>query len=123
MATRLSFITPEALNELFERSYISLPKYVPAMPSIILGLSIAGIFLFIGAVFAGWDARKTRKSKSMLSRSRWMVIFIVALMAGIITGNFVEDKHYTIRCIQTNCQHYANVHWLRLYAKAYRGSQ
>ena len=119
----LSFISPEALTELFRAVNISLPKYVPAMPSIILGLSIMFSMLFIGLVIGGVDARKQRKSKSFVARSRWMLIVLASLVAGILVGNFAEDKHYTVRCIYTNRQHYANVHWLRLYSKAYRTQQ
>ncbi len=119
----LSFISPEALTEVFRAVNIALPKYVPAMPSIILGLSIMFTMLFIGLVIGGADARKQRKNKNFVTRSRWILIVLASLVAGILVGNFAEEKHYTIRCIYTNRQHYANVHWLRLYSKAYQAKQ
>lgn len=118
-----SLISPEAINEVYQKLRLSLPVYVPAMPSIILGLVTMFTIMIIGGVIGKRDADKNKENTSFIVRSRWLLIVLVAVVCGILIGDFVEDKHYTIRCIAANRQHYANVHWLRLYMRSYRVSQ
>ncbi len=115
-----SLVEPAVINEIYDKLRMSLPVYVPAMPSIVLGLVTMSIVLVAGAILGARDATKNKHNTSFLVRSRWLLVILVSVICGILIGDFVEDKHYTIRCITANRQHYANVHWLRLYMRSYR---
>lgn len=116
-----SLITPDAIQSMFEHLGGTLPKYVPALPSIILGLIVMGVVVLISLVIAIHDRNRTSDETNFLTRTRWIVLILIGCIVGVVIGDFVRDKDYTIRCITDNRQHFANVHWLRLYSLAYRG--
>ena len=85
-----------------------------------LGLSITIGCTILGTVLALMDRRKHQKSNDTLVKYRWIVIVLVFAALGTFVGDYAQDKDYTIRCIRTNRQHYANVHWLTQYMRSAR---
>lgn len=110
-ADRLS----ETIRALFADA---LPKYVPASPSIFLGLVVTTVVVVASIAYAAVD--RSRAKDGVFDRYRWVVIVLVGVAVGAKLGDYVQEKHYTISCIRENRQHYANVHWLRLYMRAWR---
>ena len=89
----MSLIPPETVKTIFEELKAALPVYVPALPSILLGLGITVGLTVLGTAIA---------------------------MLGTVLGDFAQDKDYTIRCMTANRQHYCNVHWLAQYMRSVR---
>ena len=116
-----SLITPEAIQQLFASSGNALPRYVPAMGSIIIGVVVSIILLASGTLAAFIDRAVTKQSTNFITRTRWIVVLILTGIIAVYIGEFVQDKHYTFKCIRLNRQHFANVHWLRLYSRAIAG--
>jgi hypothetical protein len=116
----MSLLTPDTIKAIAEEVGKALPEYVPAMPSIMLGLSITIGCTILGTVLALMDRRKHQKSNDTLVKYRWIVIVLVFAALGTFVGDYAQDKDYTIRCIRTNRQHYANVHWLTQYMRSAR---
>ena len=117
-----SLLTSDVVEKIAEKLTGSLPLYVPAMPSILVGiyvmLLVIAIFTTVGLV----DRRKNTYSDNLILRTRWIGVIIIGILLGSFIGDYVQGKHYTILCIKTNRQHYANVHWLRLYTRAVSGA-
>lgn len=120
MSAPFALVTADVVNEIFAKFQSCLPEYVPAMPSIILGMIVTGVMLVAGVVAALVDRHLTR-NKQFVVRVRWIVLVIVAVVVSSFVGTYVQERHYTIRCITTNRQHYANVHWLRAYSLSLQG--
>lgn len=122
-AAVMSLITPEAIDRVFELVGTgALPKFVPAMPSIILGLVVGLVLLLSGLLLSMWDRYQTKGDPNVFVRTRWIIGIVVAVFVAGMAGDTVQNKHYTIRCIVINKQHFANVHWLRLYRRAFMGN-
>ena len=103
------------VDKLFSNLKNALPVFVPAMPSIQIGLIVTFIILIIGLFIANNDRKNNKESKDVVAQTRWMIIIGVSVWIATRLGEFVQNKHYTIQCISTNKQHYANVHWLKQY--------
>lgn len=116
-----SLVSPEVVDRFFDRLEKSLPTFVPALPSIILGIIVTLIVLSFGTVLAMWDRHNTKDSTNIVVRTRWIVTLAVFMFASGMLGDLIQNKHYTIRCILDNRQHFANVHWLRMYSRAWAG--
>lgn len=117
----MSLISPEAIQQLFMSSKNALPRYVPAMASIVIGIVVSIALFLTGIVIALIDRVASKGSSSFMTRTRWIVVLLVSAIVAVYIGDFVQDKHYTFKCIKLNRQHYANVHWLRLYSRAMAG--
>jgi hypothetical protein len=116
-----SLISPAAVDRTFDRITQSLPQYVPALPSIILGITTAVIIFTTGTLMALWDRHATMKSSNIFIRTRWIITIAIFLFLSGMMGDLIQNKHYLVQCISINRQHFANVHWLRLYSKAFTG--
>lgn len=119
--TPSSFLTPDAITTLADVVSGALPKYVPAFSSILFGLVVSIVIMIGMAVLAMIDRSRNKKSKNYIDRIRWLLIIALGVILAIKVGDYVQEKHYTIQCIKTNRQHYANIHWLRLYNRANSG--
>ena len=115
-----SLINSEAIKTLFEQIDICLPKYVPAMPSIILGLSVTLVIIFTGTIISMIDKNRSKKKSDAIQKYRWIIVLIIFAYLGLQVGDLVKDKHYTISSVRLNKQHFANIHWLRLYVDAFK---
>lgn len=113
-------VNVETVNALFDNMRSLLPAFVPAMPSIKLGIFVTLVITILGLVIALIDKKNQKDNKDVLQKTRWILVALVSLMIGIYIGDYVKDKNYAIRSLNTNKQHFANVHWLKSYIKAYR---
>ena len=113
-----AFLTPAAIDRLFDRAQASLPQYISAMPSLVVSLIVTLSIALIGVCVAMVDRGATTEHKNVLVRFRWTLVIIGATVLGFVVGDVVQSKYYTIQCISKNRQHFANVHWLRLYTRA-----
>ena len=113
-----SLVTPEAVETLFKKMYECLPWYIPAMPSLKIGLIVTAIIVIIGLIIGLIDRNATKDKSDIIQRSRWIMILLIFVYIGMQVGDIVKDKHYTIACLAKNKQHFANVHWLKLYTEA-----
>lgn len=114
-----ALLTPDVLTRLADILNQALPKYVSAWPSIKIGLVVMAVVTLFFVVVAMFDRKHNKSHKNVFLQSRWMLCLVCGVIVAHKIGEFVQEKHYTIRCIKTNRQHYANVHWLRLYRRAY----
>ena len=110
----------ESINAIFDNVSRSLPVYIPAMQSIVIGLTVSIVVLLISFRIAYLDMKHRRNETDPMLHSRWIGICLGGIVAGVMLGDFVRDKHYTFQSIYKNKQHFANVHWLKLYAGATR---
>ena len=109
------------VSTLFEKSSNALPIFVPAMPSLKVGLSVGVTIFIIGILTALIDRHRNKDSLDVIEQTRWLfIVAITTYVAGICT-DFVRDKHYAFASVALNKQHYANTAWLREYVKALRG--
>lgn len=111
-------VGPETVREIVYHLERGLPEYVPAMPSILLGLVTFLLITVYGARLVNEDEKKYRGSKDIVLKTRWMVMTAVTFVIAYFVGEYVRQTHYMIVSINENQQHYANVHWLRLYKEA-----
>lgn len=111
-------IYPESIHAFFDRLQECLPNYVSAMPSIRFGLYVTCIILCAGTFIAYLDRTRTHDHKDVLMQYRFVLIFIIALVIALHVGELMRDKHYTFACITQNKNHFAAVHWLKLYANS-----
>jgi quinol-cytochrome oxidoreductase complex cytochrome b subunit len=116
----MSLIPPETVKTIFDELKAALPVYVPALPSILLGLGVTIGLTVLGTAIAMLDRKKSAKSDDTIVRYRWIVIVLVFAALGTVLGDFLQDKDYTIRCMTANRQHYCNVHWLAQYMRSVR---
>ena len=108
----------EVVDKIFEKSKQALPVYVSALPSLRIGISVGvGIFV-LGALTALVDRHLQKDSEDVIERTRWLFIVALSVYVAAIATDYVKDKHYTIRSVTLNQQHYANVAWLSDYVKA-----
>jgi hypothetical protein len=115
-----SLISPDAVNTIFTNFQKCLPVFVPAMPSIKIGLFITTSVTILSISLALIDKKMNENKKDIVSKVRWILVVIIGGYLGTQMGDFVREKHYTIRCITDNRQHYANLHLLGLYTNAYK---
>lgn len=111
-------ITPQTVEKLFEKFHDCLPEYVPAFPSLVRGLVVTVVVTIIGIIIGLRDKKETSESKDIVLKTRWIVVVLVFLYIGLQVGDLVKDKHYMIKCLALNKQHYANIHWLKEYRSA-----
>jgi uncharacterized membrane protein len=116
MSTEL--ITPRTVEKLFEKFQECLPEYVPAFPSLIRGMVVTIVITIIGVILGLRDKNETAESKDIVLKTRWIIVVLVFSYIGLQIGDIVKDKHYMIKCLVLNKQHFANVHWLREYKNA-----
>lgn len=117
----MSLLSPEAVRQIFASSTDMLPRYVPAMGSIVVGIVVSIVLLVGGTVAALVDRAATKQANRFITRTRWILVLVLTAIVAVYSGEFVQEKHYTFRCIWLNRQHFANVHWLRLYSRAMAG--
>lgn len=117
-----SLISPDAIDSFFKNLQGALPVYVPAMPSIILGLTVTVVTIIVGTIIALLDKNGTKDAGEFITKTRWLLIIFIAVLIGGFVGDWMKDRDYLIRCISSNKQHYANVHWLRLYMQSFHGN-
>lgn len=115
-----SLVSPEVVDTLFARLNDALPVFVSAMPSIRLGMMITFSIIFVCSVLAYFDKKNTKTANDPITKTRWILFVIAGVVIGGYVGDYMKDRDYTIRCITLNKQHYANVHWLKLYRQAYK---
>ena len=116
MATTL--LTRDAVNAIAENLYASLPKYVSAQNSILMGIAVTAVVCAVGVYIAERDAREHKENTDILLQTRWVVVLLVFGYLGLQLGEITRDRHYTYACLKQNHQHFANTHWLKLYMKA-----
>ena len=109
------------IDAVFDRLTEALPKYVPAMPSILFGLRITIGIVTIGLLLCVADMFSQRNSEHVFMRMRGILLVVLASVLAYKAGAFFKEKHYLIQCITLNKQHYANLHWLKQYIMAARG--
>ena len=116
-------MTPQGASTLidnaFEHFHLCLPTFVPALPSIIIG-SITTVLVSCGGFwYASKEKERYFKAVTLYQNYQWIVIALLSLFVGKLAGDWVRETHYTIRSVMVNRQHFANVHWLTLYRKAW----
>ena len=113
-------MSTNSIDILFENFNYTLPKYVPAYSSLVIGLITTVVITIIGIGISYYDKHETKDSKDLIIKNRWIILTLVMLYIGIQIGDLVKDKHYMIKCLTENKQHFANVVWLKEYVNAIR---
>jgi hypothetical protein len=108
----------EIVDKLFENSKQALPVYVSALPSLRMGITVGIAIFVLGSLTALVDRYMQKDSEDVIERTRWLFIVALSVYVAAIATDYVRDKHYTIRSVTLNQQHYANVAWLADYVKA-----
>ena len=52
---------------------------------------------------------------------RWIAIDLVTIVAAWMIFKYIYDFVYTWDSISVNRQHFANIHWLKMYRNALKG--
>ena len=112
-------VDSKTVDTFFDRSADALPSFVPALPSLKVGLAVGIIIFVLGTLTAITDRENTKSSDDPIEKTRWLFIVAITIYVAAIVTDFVKEKHYAFAAIALNKQHYANVAWLREYIKAF----
>ena len=107
--------------QLYDRIRNDLPVHVPKGSSMLYGI-LAAIFPFcVGILITKSIKTKLKDSDSVLEEHSWFVSLVCTFILASKFYSITQDFIYKMDCIRLNKQHFANVHWLKLYMDAYRG--
>ena len=110
----------KAVDTLFDRASTTLPVFVPALPSLKLGIYVGLIVFLLGSITCWREMEKYKLSEDPIERTRWLFILLLTVYISGLVTDFVRDKHYKYVSVSSNVQHYANVAWLSEYMRAIR---
>ena len=108
----------DSIKTLFEKGKEALPGYVPAFPSLKLGLLVGAIVFLLGLSAALTDRYMTKDSNDIIEKTRWLFVLAITVYVAVIVTDFIRDQHYAYVSLVTNKQHYANIAWLKQYIRA-----
>lgn len=111
----------DAVNAIFDRMTPTLPVYVSVMPSIYTALTVGLSVFFVALPVILYDRSKHKKSTSVPMRLRWLVMLVVLLATCSTLYSQTQTVVFRTHMLVANKQHFANVHWLPLYAQAFKG--
>lgn len=120
MSNAYPLLTPEAVDRIFVNLQGCLPKYVPVTDSRKLGLRITFLTIFSIIVLAIYDRVYIADTNKLIDSIRWLIVIFIGIFASIYVGSVAEHLHYNRLSIRENHQHFANLHWLKLYGEVYR---
>lgn len=105
----------DAINVFFDRTERMLPTYVGKGPSMLVGMAVSTIVLFLALPSVVEERKQNGSHEDNVKRLRWIVLLAVVLVSTGVVYDFVQGKVYDVMMIGANRQHVANVHWLKHY--------
>lgn len=108
----------QAVDRFFDRAAGGLPVFVPAMPSLLAGTAGALVVFLIGGRVVREERNRYLETEDLTKRYRWVVLLGVLLLVCGYVSDAVQNKVYTFSNVALNRQHFANVHWLKVYKTA-----
>lgn len=108
----------QAVHALFDRLENDAPRYVSAVPSMLVSIIVMNVVVSIAASWAAADRRDHGASPDELLRHRWLAALVGAAILGYYAAAAAGNTWYKLDSLRANKQHFANVFWLGEYVKA-----
>lgn len=110
----------QLVHALFDRLENVAPRFVSRRPSQLVALITLNVILILCAEPIMLERRIHKDALDPVLRSRWIVMLVLSVLGGLYVASVAASLKYMTDSLTLNKQHFANVVWIREYAKALR---